>query len=133
MSERVGSWVALGLAAFLGGAVPAPGQDPAGAAGAVAATVAGKPITVKDVDDVVGAQLMELRAREHQLRSQALDALVAQALTKQAVDRGLGQTLAEGLMLERHLFTEVFTTDDSRIGVASFLEHGPGKAEFTGR
>jgi len=26
----------------------------------------------------------------------------------------------------------VFTTDDSRIGVASFLEHGPGKAEFTG-
>jgi enoyl-CoA hydratase/carnithine racemase len=63
----------------------------------------------------------------------AKGALVAQALTKQAVDRGLGQTLAEGLMLERHLFTEVFTTDDSRIGVASFLEHGPGKAEFTGR
>ena len=63
----------------------------------------------------------------------AKGALVAQALTKQAVDRGLGQTLADGLMLERHLFTEVFTTDDSRIGVASFLEHGPGKAEFTGR
>ena len=24
-------------------------------------------------------------------------------------------------------------TDDARIGVASFLEHGPGKATFTGR
>jgi hypothetical protein len=28
---------------------------------------------------------------------------------------------------------EVFRTDDARIGVASFLEHGPGKATFTGR
>ena len=63
----------------------------------------------------------------------AKGALVAQALTKQAVDRGLGLPLADGLTLERHLFTEVFTSDDSRIGVQSFLEHGPGKADFTGR
>ena len=28
---------------------------------------------------------------------------------------------------------EVFRTEDSQIGVKSFLEHGPGKAEFTGR
>ena len=35
-------------------------------------------------------QLMELRAREHQLRSQALDALVAQALIeKEAEARGM--------------------------------------------
>ena len=89
MSERFGSRVALALAAFLGGAAPAPGQEPAGSSGAVAATVAGKPITAKDVDDVVRAQLMELRAREHQLRSQALDALVAQALIeKEAEARG---------------------------------------------
>ena len=27
---------------------------------------------------------------------------------------------------------EVFRTDDARTGVASFLEHGPGKATFTG-
>ena len=26
----------------------------------------------------------------------------------------------------------MFRTDDSRTGVASFLEHGPGKATFTG-
>ena len=40
---------------------------------------------------------------------------------------------ADALTLERHLFTEVFASEDSRIGVASFLEHGPGKAGFTGR
>ena len=41
-------------------------------------------------------------------------------------------SLADGLALERDAFVEVFRTDDSRIGVASFLEHGPGKATFTG-
>jgi hypothetical protein len=30
------------------------------------------------------------------------------------------------------LFTEVFHTDDSQIGVQSFLANGPGKASFTG-
>ena len=28
---------------------------------------------------------------------------------------------------------EVFRTDDSQIGVKSFLANGPGKAQFTGR
>ena len=28
---------------------------------------------------------------------------------------------------------EVFRTEDSQIGVKSFLEQGPGKATFTGR
>jgi hypothetical protein len=27
----------------------------------------------------------------------------------------------------------VFATEDAGIGVASFLEHGPGKATFVGR
>ena len=58
--------------------------------------------------------------------------LRAQALAKQAIDDGLQVTLAEGLALEQASFVEVFSTDDARIGVASFLEHGPGRAEFTG-
>jgi len=58
--------------------------------------------------------------------------LTAQALTKQAVDGGLSMSLADGLLLERELFVEVFHTDDSQTGVQSFLEHGPGKATFTG-
>ncbi len=60
-------------------------------------------------------------------------ASVAQALAKQAIDQGLSMPLADGLLLERRLFTEVFHSDDSRIGVASFLADGPGKARFTGR
>ncbi len=63
----------------------------------------------------------------------ARGALVAQALTKQAIDEGLSLSLADGLLLERRVFTKVFHSADSRIGVASFLEHGPGKAEFTGQ
>ena len=39
--------------------------------------------------------------------------------------------LAKGLGLEQDLFAEVFATEDAGIGVRSFLEHGPGKAEFT--
>ena len=55
------------------------------------------------------------------------------ALAKDAIDRGLEGTLAAGLDLEQDRFVEVFGTDDARIGVASFLEHGPGNATFTGR
>ncbi len=57
----------------------------------------------------------------------------AQALAKRAVDLGLDVGLPEGMALERELFVDVFRTEDSQIGVKSFLEHGPGKAEFTGR
>ncbi|MBK9179241.1 MAG: enoyl-CoA hydratase/isomerase family protein [Acidimicrobiales bacterium] len=58
---------------------------------------------------------------------------VAQALAKRAIDAGLEGSLADGLELEQELFVEVFGTDDARIGVRSFLEHGPGRAAFTGR
>jgi len=57
----------------------------------------------------------------------------AQALAKQVIDAGLSMSLAEGLAAERQAFVEVFGTHDSQIGVRSFLEHGPGRAEFTGR
>jgi enoyl-CoA hydratase/carnithine racemase len=63
----------------------------------------------------------------------AAGAVVAQGLAKRAVDRGLQVSLAAGLELEQQLFAESFTTEDAAIGVASFLEHGPGKARFTGR
>ena len=59
--------------------------------------------------------------------------VAAQALAKQAIDRGLDGSLAAGLDLEQHLFTDVFATEDARVGVASFLADGPGHAIFTGR
>jgi enoyl-CoA hydratase len=63
----------------------------------------------------------------------ARGALAGQAIAKRVIDAGLSTTLADGLRLEREAFVEVFRTDDSQIGVRSFLEHGPGRAEFTGR
>ena len=62
----------------------------------------------------------------------ARGALAAQGIAKRVVDAGLSTSLADGLALEREAFVEVFGTDDSQVGVASFLEHGPGKAEFSG-
>lgn len=59
--------------------------------------------------------------------------LAVQALCKQAIDEGLSKSLADGLRVEQRLFVESFRTEDSKIGVKSFLENGPGKAEFTGR
>ena len=58
---------------------------------------------------------------------------LAQALALRAIDEGLDRSLAEGLALEKELFTEVFRTEDARTGIASFFEHGPGKARFSGR
>jgi enoyl-CoA hydratase len=84
------------------------------------------------VNEVVERERLLDRAREL-AASLARGPLRAQALAKSAIDDGLQVTLAEGLALEQAAFVEVFRTDDSRIGVASFLEHGPGKAEFTGR
>jgi enoyl-CoA hydratase len=83
-------------------------------------------------DEVVAPELLHERA--FALAAEvAKGALQAQALTKQAVDDGLSQPLKAALDRERDLFVEVFGTEDSQIGVRSFLEHGPGKAEFTGR
>jgi enoyl-CoA hydratase/carnithine racemase len=52
---------------------------------------------------------------------------------KEAVDRGLEVDLDSGLELERHVFAALFATEDRVIGMRSFVEHGPGKAEFVGR
>ena len=62
----------------------------------------------------------------------ARGAVLSQAFAKQAIDRGLSMSLADGLRVERECFVESFRTNDSQIGVRSFLESGPGKAEFTG-
>lgn len=82
-------------------------------------------------DEVVAPD--ELHDRALALAAEvAKGALVAQAITKRVIDDGLSTSLEDGLALERDAFVEVFGTDDSQIGVKSFLEHGPGKAEFTG-
>ena len=52
---------------------------------------------------------------------------------KEAIDRGLEVDLETGLEIERQQFAALFGTEDRTIGMRSFLENGPGKAEFRGR
>jgi enoyl-CoA hydratase len=59
--------------------------------------------------------------------------LVAHALAKSAVDRGLEGTLSEGLAIEQDAFAAAVATEDAAHGIASFNEKGPGKATFVGR
>jgi enoyl-CoA hydratase len=83
-------------------------------------------------DEIVPGE--ELHARARALATEvARGAHVAQASIKRAIDAGLSMSLVDGLRTEQDLFTRVFETEDSRIGVQSFLAEGPGKATFTGR
>lgn len=65
-------------------------------------------------------------------RSLASGAVVAMGHAKAAIDGGLGLPLAVGLDLEADCFAATFETDDAAHGIASFVEHGPGKATFEG-
>ena len=42
-------------------------------------------------------------------------------------------SLHAGLELESQRFAELFATEDQKIGMTSFVQHGPGKAKFVGR
>lgn len=58
---------------------------------------------------------------------------VALRFAKEAINRGGDVDLATGLAIESQLFAATFATKDREIGMKSFLEQGPGKAEFEGR
>jgi enoyl-CoA hydratase/carnithine racemase len=84
------------------------------------------------VDEVVPVDDVYARARAY-VEPFTRGPAQAYAAAKKAIDGGLGVDLRTGLDIESDLFAGVFATDDRRIGAASFLENGPGKAEFTGR
>jgi enoyl-CoA hydratase/carnithine racemase len=52
---------------------------------------------------------------------------------KECIDRGLEVDLESGLEIERMQFAGLFATEDRTIGMQSFVQNGPGKAEFKGR
>jgi enoyl-CoA hydratase len=84
------------------------------------------------LDRVVPSDEVEENAR-HWAAQLGTGAVVAMGLAKRAIDDGLGLPLAQGLDREADAFVEAFGTEDARVGVQSFLEHGPGKAKFSGR
>lgn len=84
------------------------------------------------VDVVVEADKMMQTAVEMAERY-AKGPTVALRAAKIAITRGLRTDLQNGLVIERELFVNLFSTEDQKIGMRSFIEDGPGKAEFTGR
>jgi enoyl-CoA hydratase len=84
------------------------------------------------LDEVVEPEALEARAHER-AAAFAAGPVAVHALAKRAIDEGLEGSLDAGLALEQELFVESFRTEDATIGIRSYLEHGPGKAAFTGR
>jgi protein-disulfide isomerase len=88
MKVRFVLWPALAL----GLVAPAVAEErPAAGAAAPVAIVAGRSIGEAELEEAIGGTLLELRAREYQLRSQALDDLIArELLAREAAARGVG-------------------------------------------
>jgi len=83
------------------------------------------------VDVVVAADDVYPTARAMAAKFARGPALALRA-AKAAIDGGLQLDLASGLKLESHLFATLFATEDKQRGMSSFIENGPGKAEFVG-
>jgi enoyl-CoA hydratase/carnithine racemase len=94
-----------------------------GAAEALAFGLADKVVP----DEDVYATAVELAA------TYAKGPAIALAAAKQAIDLGLDTDLGTGLEIERASFAGLFATEDAAAGMRSFLENGPGKAQFSGR
>jgi enoyl-CoA hydratase/carnithine racemase len=77
--------------------------------------------------DRVYAEAVEWASRFTHAATYALRA------AKESIDAGIEVDLDTGLAIERQQFAALFATDDRTIGMRSFVESGPGKAEFTGR
>ncbi len=58
---------------------------------------------------------------------------IALRAAKAAIDGGLDGDVTSGLRLESNLFAGLFATEDKAIGLTSFIENGPGKADFVRR
>lgn len=84
------------------------------------------------VDEMVPASEV-LATAQQRAAAYAKGPALALRAAKKAVDEGLELPLDAALRLESELFAGLFPTEDRAIGMASFIEHGPGKAQFTGR
>jgi enoyl-CoA hydratase/carnithine racemase len=84
------------------------------------------------VDEVVPAEEVYDAARRwaEQFANGPAYALRA---AKEAIDQGLSVDLDTGLAIEAQKFAALFATEDRTIGMQSFIDNGPGKANFVGR
>lgn len=83
------------------------------------------------VDEVVAPDDVQAAARRWAAQF-ANGPARALATAKSVIDEGLAGDLAAGLAGEREAFAALFETRDAAIGMQSFLDHGPGRAQFSG-
>ncbi len=57
----------------------------------------------------------------------------ALGMAKRAIQMGLNCSITDGLAIEAQAIALCFSTEDQKIGMRTFIEKGPGKAEFTGK
>ncbi|WP_330320708.1 enoyl-CoA hydratase-related protein [Streptomyces clavifer] len=86
-------------------------------------------LTIGLVDRVVPAAEVYEQARAWAVRLARGPALALRA-AKESVDAGLETDIDTGLTIERNWFAGLFATEDRERGMRSFVEEGPGKAEF---
>ncbi|WP_329381261.1 enoyl-CoA hydratase/isomerase family protein [Streptomyces sp. NBC_01716] len=90
---------------------------------------AAEALTLGLVDRVVPADEVYEEAHAWATRLAQGPALALRA-AKETVDAGLETDLETGLALERNWFAGLFATEDRERGMRSFVEDGPGKANF---
>lgn len=93
---------------------------------------AGEALELRAVEEVVDTGTSLGRALEW-ARQFVGGPRIALRAVKEAVDRGIEVDLDTGLSIERALFAGLFATEDRELGMQSFIDNGPGRAEFTGR
>ena len=84
------------------------------------------------VDQVFPADEVYPRAVET-ARKYAKGPLAALRAAKIAINWGARGDFRAGIVLERELFSDLFSTEDQSIGMQSLIDQGPGKATFAGR
>ncbi|AVZ40323.1 MULTISPECIES: enoyl-CoA hydratase/isomerase family protein [unclassified Dietzia] len=93
---------------------------------------AAEALELRAVDEVVPDGQATARATEWARQFVGGPRMALRAV-KEAVDRGIEVDLATGLSIERALFAALFATEDREVGMQSFIDSGPGKADFLGR
>jgi len=58
---------------------------------------------------------------------------IALAMAKKSVNTGLNCSMVDGLVIEAQSIALCFSTEDQKIGMRTFVEKGPGQAEFIGK
>jgi len=84
------------------------------------------------IDEVFSSEEVYPKAVEA-ARRYAKGPLAALRAAKIAVNWGARGDFRSGIVLEREVFADLFSTDDQKAGMRSLLDQGPGKATFSGR